>query len=209
MKIRNLWKICFVLPLLCACENGEKTSSIPDSVTSSEKDETLAFDTYHLSLAVGESYRIRLTKGAEEVLHATWTSSDETIASVSSMGTVFAVSTGVTHVKAVVEGKALLCEVTVKPKDIKAEEALYFKLNVTSLSLYVGDTYPITPTLLEDGEPVEGTYEATSTNEAVASLDFSTWNVTALSQGTATFTITAKKGDAKAVTTLSVIAYEK
>lgn len=70
-----------------------------------------------LTLNKGVSFTLKLTGAAKNVQ---WTSSDQSVATVTTSGKVYAVSAGTTNVTAVFGGKKYKCKVTVK--DILTEE---------------------------------------------------------------------------------------
>ena len=209
----HLIRKCFLIPfLLCACQGMEVSSSsfaVSSSSSSSLVQAEYAFDVYHLSLIVGDSYRIRFTKDGQEVRGAIWSSGNEEVATVSSVGTIFARGAGVTHVKATIDDESLLCEVSVSPKKAEPAGEIYLHFRETSLTLYAGDTYRVTPVLQEDEGGEEVAFEAVSSNDSVAILDLQSWQVHALTKGDAVITVTARKGSAKATASISIKVYEK
>ena len=137
-----------------------------------------------LSLRPGEKLSLRASVSPEEANQAVlWTSSDETVATVDSDGTVAAVAHGsVTITAAAASGSAVEARCTVNVE----QPAEGVALNKTELMLEPEDTFQLTAT----PEPENTTDAVTwsSSNEAVATV--SNGLVTAVAVGSATVTAT-------------------
>lgn len=128
----------------------------------------------------------------------TWTSSNNSIATVNETGQVTGISKGTVNITATSKdnGYSATCVVTV------VQKATSVKLNFSSVTLDVGKTKTLSATLT----PSTVTYKTvtwTSSNAAVAKVS-STGVITAVKAGTATITCTSKDGAAKATCKVTV-----
>ena len=98
-------------------------SAVPVTASAS----TIKLNKKKVSIKVGKTVRLKV-KGTDA--KATWSSSDEAVATVKEDGTVKAQKVGSATITAKVSGKTLTCPVTVKAKKAKAEKT-------TSENLYV------------------------------------------------------------------------
>jgi uncharacterized protein YjdB len=138
-----------------------------------------------------------LTVGANETLTATvlpanatnktvtWTTSDETVATVDATGKVTALKAGTAKITATAGGKSAECSVTVTAATV-AVTSVTLK---TSTSLTVGANETLTATVLPT-EATNKTVTWTTSDATVATVD-STGKVTAVKAGTAKITATA------------------
>ena len=138
----------------------------------------------------------------------TWTSSDNTVASVDSDGKVTALKASTTPIIITATtqdgSKSATCSVTVTTSHIPVTG---ISLNKTSISLVVGDT----ETLFASVTPDNATDKAvtwSSSDTSVATVDINNGKVTALKATTTPIIITAttKDGDKKATCSLTVTA---
>lgn len=146
---------------------------------------TLSDDT--LSLNKGETNTLTATVSPDNATDktVTWTSSDETVATVDTEGKVTAVKGGTATIKATAGAKSAECVVTVKSP---AEE---ITLSDSSISLHSGDTKQLTATL--SPEDCTDSVRWTSNNEEAATVD-ENGLVTAVKPGTAIITAAAQSG---------------
>ena len=169
----------------------------PNSVTS------VTISSPHLSIG-----KLTLTEGDTEQLTATvypngadktvtWTTSNESVAKVSSEGLVTAQKAGTAtitcHAK---NNKTASCEVTVNAAEVPISS---LKLSQTSLSLFVGGTATLTAEVNSDATTKTVTW---SVSEGTAVTVDQTGKVTAVAAGDAT--ITAKAGEKTATCTVTV-----
>ncbi len=137
-----------------------------------------------LELVEDDTEKLEATLAPEDATNKSvnWTSSDISVAMVSSDGTVYAIKPGqaTIMVTSVDGGFVALCKVTVKAKTILAES-----LNITSLSsdLTIGETVQLTATVLPENATSKGV-RWTSTNSEVATVN-ETGLVKAIKEGTA------------------------
>ena len=111
-----------------------------------------------------------------------WTSSDPLIATVDG-GAVAAVGEGVCTITASAEGRTATCLVTCTMPELES-----LTIEETEISLEVGDSVTITPTLAPEDWPGELTW--TSSNPAVATVS-EDGEITAVSEGNCDITVTA------------------
>ena len=177
---------------------GNKTATcqvtvLATDVTSVTLDKTTA------SLRAGESVTLTATVNPDDATDKTviWSSSDETIATVSN-GVVIAKTVGETTITAKAGDKTATCQVTLLATDVTS-----VTLDKTTASLKVGETVTLTATVNPD-DATDKTVTWTSSDEAIATV--SNGVVTAKKVGTAT--ITAKAGDKTATCQITVVATE-
>ena len=155
-----------------------------------------------LTLTAGEAATLETVVAPDDATHVSisYTSSDDTVATVSDAGEVTAVAAGDATITAAVDGTALSadCKVTVLP----ALESV--ELNRTSLSLTVGGTAQLTYTTAPEDALVKDV-AFTSSDETVATVD-ADGNVTAVADGTATITIEVNGVTAECEVTVSTKA---
>lgn len=118
----------------------------------------------------------------------TWTSSDESVATVSSEGVVTAVAAGSATITAeTTNGLTATCAVTVK-----VQEATSVTLNKTATTIYVGDTETLTATVLPENT-ADKSVTWTTSSPLVASVT-SDGEVSGIKAGTAVITVTTANG---------------
>ncbi len=115
----------------------------------------------------GKTYTLKVSGTSKKVK---WSSSNKSVATVSSKGKVTAKKAGTATISAKVDGKTLKCKITVKNP---------IKINATSKTLYKGNTY----TLKVSGTSKKVTWS--SSNKSVATVS-SKGKVTAKKAGTTT-----------------------
>ena len=129
----------------------------------------------------------------------TWSSSNASVATVSSLGLVTAVAPGTATISATVESKTASGTVTVSPPPVAS-----VRLSPTSASLVVGAAQPFTAAALgTDGAILQGrTVTWSSTNASVATVN-SSGLVTGVAQGTATIIASIEGRTATAAITVT------
>lgn len=132
--------------------------------------ESITLDAESIDLAPGETYQLTATIAPSDATETSliWTSSDESVASVSESGLVYANNDGTAVITvSSSNGVAATCRVVVEKKIIEMEAII---LNVEELSLEVGDSYQLVAEVM----PSDATYqevEWSTDNEAVANVD--------------------------------------
>lgn len=127
----------------------------------------------------------------------TWTSSDETVATVDAEGNVTAVAPGQVEITATSNGISAVCALTVKP--IVAESVT---ISETEAELTEGETLQLTAAVAPE-DTTDKTVTWSSSDEEVATVD-AAGLVTAVAPGEAT--ITAACGEASATCDVTVLA---
>ena len=145
----------------------------------------------NMSLLVGQSEKLTATVQPANTTDKTitWKSDNEAVATVSSDGTVTAVSVGTANITATCGNATVTCKVTVNP--VKATGVI---LSADNMSLLVGQTEKLTVTVLP-ANTTDKTVTWKSDNDAVATVG-SDGTVTAVSVGTANITATCGKATA-------------
>ena len=124
-----------------------------------------------------------------------WTSSDESVATVSDYGIVNGESCGTAIITATAKdgsGISACCEVEVR------QYVTGITLNKTVLTINEGDVFLLVGTVKPDNASITS-FDWSSSDESVASVD-ETGKVTAVSKGTATITATAQDGSGQYAT---------
>jgi hypothetical protein len=130
-----------------------------------------------------------------------WTTSQPSVASVSNIGRVTALTAGTSVITATTRdgGKTATCTVTVSPLIIPVTSVA---ISRTTLSLDVGSSFSLTGTV----SPANATNPAvtwSSSNQAVATVN-DNGRVSALARGTTTITVTTADGGKTATCTVTV-----
>ena len=161
---------------------------------------TITLNTNSLSLKVGDNTTLSATvTGSNDV--PVWSSSNSSVASVSSSGGVTAAGKGTATITASVGGASASCTVTVEEKPAP-EVNVSLALSQTTLALKKGGTMTLTATT----SPADCTVTWGSSNTSVATVSGGT--VTAVGVGTATITATAVKGNKSDSKTCTVTVTE-
>lgn len=145
--------------------------------------------TKDLSLEVGESQQVDAVPVPEDATDVivSYTSSDETVATVDEAGVVTAVSQGITMVKAEAEGfEATTTVIVLQPPT-------GLSLDYEEAQLYTGHSFTITAVVEPDTADTKTEIEWSSSDEAVATVDAS-GEVLAVKPGTAIITATTENG---------------
>lgn len=135
----------------------------------------------------------------------TWTSSDTSVATVSSSGVVTGKARGTATITVSANdgnGAQATCEVEVKKQYVTS-----ISLNKTSLSLEIGDEVTLSVTILPDNAN-DKTYTWSSSDSSIASVDNS-GKVTARANGNATIKATANDGSGVFASCSVVVFAEK
>lgn len=181
------------------CQVTVKKKVIP--VTSVSLDKTI------LTLTEEETYRLTATIDPADATNqnVTWTSDDTAVATVSSDGLVMAVQAGTATIMVTTEdgGKTATCRVTVKMKEIPVTDVF---LDYAEATLTEGDTLQLTATISPaDATNQNVSWESSDTFVATVS---DSGLITAVSEGTATITVTTEDGGLTASCLVTVIKEE-
>ncbi|MGN1433538.1 MAG: Ig-like domain-containing protein [Ruminococcus sp.] len=163
------------------------------SLSASQSPTSVKLNCSTLTLGVGEEYTLVKTvspSGANQT--CTWSSSNQAVASVNSNGKVTAKKTGTASITVKTSnGKTAQCNVTVKPAPTSV------KINPTSVTLGVGESYTITESTDSGTYANSANLKWTSTNTNVATVTKGSSNkatITAKASGTAYVKITLYNG---------------
>ncbi len=181
------------------------------SVTSCSDDEegirveNVSLNESELSIVEGQKQILTATISPENATNkeVTWKSSDESVATVSETGEVTAIAKGdvVITVTTVDGSKTARCLFIVEKATIPVTGV---SLNKTELSLLTGKKETLIATIVPD-EATAKSVTWKSSNEAVATVS-ETGEVTAISVGTATVTVTTVDGNKTAICEVTVEA---
>ena len=174
------------------------------SVSSSYFAMGINLNTTNVSLEVGDQFQmegtvIKRPDDPDDDHTVSWSSSDSSVASISSSGLITAKSPGTATIRAWTWcDVTAYCTVTVTKKTVYVTS---ITLDRTSLEIARGDSYTLQATVLPE-DAVNKTVTWSSSNRNVATVD-SNGKVTGVKAGTAT--ITAKAGDKTATCEVKVI----
>ena len=143
-----------------------------------------------LNLDVGNNEKLVATVSPEDATDkkVTWESSNNSVAKVTSDGTVSAVSKGTAKITAKTSnGKTATCDVTVK------QPITGITLNKKSLELERGEKSKVTATILPSNADGDKTVKWSSNKTSVATVS-SDGTITAVAKGNATITATTSNG---------------
>ncbi|MBQ6302047.1 MAG: Ig-like domain-containing protein [Bacteroidales bacterium] len=150
----------------------------------------VSLDKYYLTLTEDETYNLTATVTPENATNksVTWTSSNTTVATVSSNGLVTAKTPGSAEitVKTNDGGSTATCYITVKAKVIPVTG---ISLNTSSMTMKVGETKSLSATVTPSNA-TDKTVTWKSSDSSVATVD-SNGKVTAKSAGSVTISATA------------------
>ena len=151
---------------------------------------------------VGETITITATLRPKTAIDKTltWSSSNETVATVDQSGKVTAVALGEAVITAASSNPEVsaTCKVTVVPTAVSA-----ITLNPTEWSGEVGESFTITATVAPEAA-TDKTLRWTSSNEAVANVD-ANGKVTAIALGEATITVATSNPEVTATCKVKVL----
>ncbi len=170
----------FLFPVLFACtEKEQEPQVIPvDSVSINQSS---------ASLSIGETLQLTASvlPSAATNKDISWSSGNQSVASVSSSGLVTAVGEGTTTITASAGGKKGECSISVAKAYIAVTEVKFEK---TELSLYEGDEETLIATVLPE-DASDKTITWSSSDKSIASVE--SGKVKAVGKGTAKITASA------------------
>ena len=162
--------------------------------------ESIYLNYEELILFVGESKTITAKVLPEDTTDKTitWISENETIATISTDGTVTGVSVGIANITAACGNATATCKVTVNPVSASG-----ITLNTQDMTLLVGQTGKLTATVTPDNT-TDKTVIWKSDNEAIAKVEAG-GTVTAVSVGIANITATCGEVSATCKVTVNPV----
>lgn len=167
-----------IISVLCGTAKAECSVTVSPVVASS-----IQLDAVSMELTVGQVRVLNAVVLPEDTENKTimWSSSDESIATVSNDGEVTAIAVGETSITAVCGDAKAECMVTVVPVPVES-----ITLNESEIDMLVGDTYQLTATVLPENAGDKDVAWSSSDN-GVATVDGSGL-VTAVAAGEAVIT---------------------
>ena len=201
MKRLKSFSIVFILLVIaCTMSSCKKTIVVPESVSVSG----VTLNSESLQLTVGESRVLTATVSPYNASNkkVLWSTSNASVAEVSSDGIVMALETGSSTIKVTTDdgAKTAECKLTVKAKAVCVTSV---KLNSSTLNLTEGDIAKLTATVYPD-DATNKNVTWTSSNTSVATVSDGT--VKALKTGTATIKVTTADGNKSAECRVTVKA---
>ena len=189
MKRLKSFSIVFILLVIaCTMSSCKKTIVVPESVSVSG----VTLNSESLQLTVGESRVLTATVSPYNASNkkVLWSTSNASVAEVSSDGVVTALETGSSTIKVTTDdgAKTAECKLTVKAKAVCVTSV---KLNSSTLTLTEGNIEKLTATVYPD-DATNKNVTWTSSNTSVATVSEGT--VKALKTGTATIKVTTTDG---------------
>ncbi len=165
----------------------------------------VSLDVTTADMKVGEQKTLVATVAPDEATNktVTWSSSDETVATVTSEGQVSALKAGTATITVTTADGAKTAECTITVTNVDVESV---SLNKETLSLYPGETGQLTATVAPANATNKDVTWATS-DEAVATVS-ENGLVTALASGEATITVTTVDGEKTAVCEVTILVPE-
>ena len=185
-------------------EDGGKTASCAVTVKAKVIPvQGVSIDKASITMAVGDTQTLTATVTPLTATDksVTWSSGNTSVATVSSTGVVTAKGVGTATITVTTNdgGKTAMCSVIVIPVAVTG-----VTLNKSSLSLYQNDSETLVATVLPSNATNKNVSWSTS-NSSVATVSTS-GQVTAISPGTATITVTTADGGKTASCSVSVTA---
>lgn len=183
-------------------DNGKTATCM---VTVSSKPVTSVSIKSNLSMEEGDTNTLTPTiTPSDAATSYTWLSDDSSVAMVSQTGVVTAKSAGTANITVKTDnGKSATCKVTVSAKSVTSVNIKY------SLSMEVGDTYTLTPTITPSDAATSYTWSSDDSNVATVSQS---GVVSAKNAGTANITVKTDNGKTASckitVKALAVVEYE-
>ncbi len=183
---------------------GKKTASTTIEVYDRKPITDITLYAPQKELTVGQSVKYHATVVPEDTTDSkelTWKSSDESVATIDSNGTINALSAGTTTISVTSSNNIKKTfEVMVNNSNIAVTN---ITLNKTSLSLKEGESETLTPTITP-ANATDKTVTWTSSNTAVATVS----NGTVIAKKAGTATITAQAGTKSTTCQITVTANE-
>lgn len=186
-----LLPICTIIAMFVSCEKA------PEEIAIS----TVTLGQSTAEMIIGETVQLTATITPSNATDKTiqWTSSKQSVATITNSGLVSAIAEGQSTITASAGGKSATCLVTVS-KGVVAVTSV--SLNKTELSLTKGQSETLTATVKPD-DATDKTVAWASSDSAIATVDAS-GKVTAVAGGNAVITAKAGNQEAKCSVVVSV-----
>ena len=189
---------------ICSCGGGgDKPSSGPYTPPANVAVSSVSVSPSSSELVIGGTVQLSATVSPSNATDksVTWSSSNQTVATVTPTGLVTAKAEGSTNITANASGKTAICKVTVKKPTIAVTS---IELDQTDITLNKGASQTLKATVKPDNATDKNVTWASSKTD-IATID-NTGKVTAVAKGVATITASCggKTATCKVTVTVSV-----
>ena len=166
--------------------------------------ESISLNETEKQLNKGDNLQLTVTYNPEDTTvnkTVTWTSTDDTVATVDENGKVTALKAGTTYIKAKVEDKEVSCKIDV------VIPLTGIDLNKDVAEIVKGQTEKLTVTLVPEDTTYTGKVEWTSSDNTIATVD-ENGNVKGIKEGTVTITAKAVENGNEIIDTAEITVKE-
>ena len=174
-----------LLLINCGGGGGDKPSTGPYTPPANVAVSSVSLSKTTVDLVIGGTIQLTATVSPSNATDksVTWSSSNQTIATVTPTGLVTANAEGTTNITANASGKTAICKVTVKKPTVAVTSV---ELDQTEITLKKGATQTLKATVKPDNA-TDKTVSWASSKTDIATVD-NTGKVTAIAKGSATIT---------------------
>ena len=189
--------------------NATITAKVGDKTATTQVEVKVPLESIRLNetekqLNKGDDLQLSVTYNPEDTTAdktVTWTSTDDTVATVDENGKVTALKAGTTYIKAKVEDKEVSCKIDV------VVPLTGIDLNKDVAEILKGQTEKLTVTLVPEDTTYTGKVEWTSSDDTIATVD-ENGNVKGIKEGTVTITAKAVENGNEIIDTAEITVKE-
>ena len=189
--------------------NATITAKVGDKTATTQVEvkvplENISLNETEKELNKGDNLQLTVTYNPEDTTAdktVTWTSTDDTVATVDENGKVTALKAGTTYIKAKVEDKEVSCKIDV------VVQLTGINLNKDVAEIVKGQTEKLTVTLVPEDTTYTGKIEWTSSDDTIATVD-ENGNVKGIKEGTVTITAKAVENGNEIIDTAEITVKE-
>ena len=189
--------------------NATITAKVGDKTATTQVEvkvplENISLNETEKELNKGDNLQLTVTYNPEDTTAdktVTWTSTDDTVATVDENGKVTALKAGTTYIKAKVEDKEVSCKIDV------VVPLTGIDLNKDVAEIVKGQTEKLTVTLVPEDTTYTGKVEWTSSDDTIATVD-ENGNVRGIKEGTVTITAKAVENGNEIIDTAEITVKE-
>ena len=189
--------------------NATITAKVGDKTATTQVEVKVPLESIRLNetekqLNKGDDLQLSVTYNPEDTTAdktVTWTSTDDTVATVDENGKVTALKAGTTYIKAKVEDKEVSCKIDV------VVQLTGINLNKDVAEIVKGQTEKLTVTLVPEDTTYTGKIEWTSSDDTIATVD-ENGNVKGIKEGTVTITAKAVENGNEIIDTAEITVKE-
>ena len=189
--------------------NATITAKVGDKTATTQVEvkvplESISLNETEKQLNKGDNLQLTVTYNPEDTTAdktVTWTSTDDTVATVDENGKVTALKAGTTYIKAKVEDKEVSCKIDV------VVPLTGIDLNKDVAEIVKGQTEKLTVTLVPEDTTYTGKVEWTSSDDTIATVD-ENGNVKGIKEGTVTITVKAVENGNEIIDTAEITVKE-